>query len=117
MRALMAYLGDCGVPVYLSDAVPYATSFPYITLDVSLPRSPEHRGSLALTLWTAGASANITRLFLYTTLADYFPARGTRFPLEEGLAVIRAGGPIGCVHAGEALGLSMQLDVRFFPSA
>lgn len=114
IRALAAYLQDCGLPLYLTDAVPTGQDFPYLTAEASAPFAPDKRGSLILTLWCAGGMVNTTRLMLHDSLMQHFPARGLCLETEAGLAVLLPG-TARAVQQGEAMGVETALALRFFP--
>lgn len=113
IRALTDELSPCGLPLYLADCVPQGQPFPYLTAAAALPLTGNRQGSITLTLWCAGPSANMTRLVLHDALMQYFPRRGLCLMTDDGLAVLRPG-TSRCVQQGEALGTETVLDVRFF---
>lgn len=113
--ALVNHLSTLGAPVYLADCVPEGASFPYVTLDFAPSLDLCAEGTLAVTAWAAGDTANADRLVLAGDVLRLLPARGIRLASPTGAALIRQKGGVACVRESEARGVRMVYRVQAIP--
>lgn len=116
IRALLSYLSPCGLPVYLADAVPEGSPFPYLTMEAASPLTDKEPGSICLTIWCEGNVANTARLVFHTVLTQYFPSRGMCLLTDDGLIALQPQGLVRLVESGPAKGITLPLSCRLFPT-
>lgn len=114
IRALTARLSVSALPMYLADAVPESAAFPYLTAEVSAPCRMGKPGSVRLTLWATGPNVNQARMVLNTMMTQYFPGRGLVLAGETGRYILLPE-PASLVQSGEARGICVPMEVRFYP--
>ena len=115
LQLLTNRLTGSAIPLFLADAVPENTGFPYMTAEVAAPFRMDQPGSIRLTLWCAGANANQARIVLHTTTAQYFPGRGLVLQGEKGRYILLPEAASN-VQSGEARGVCTPMEVRFYPA-
>ncbi len=113
--ALMNRLAPLDPPVYLADCVPCQAVFPYVTLRFVSPLTPGESGSLTVTVWTEGHTANARRLVLADEVLTLLPPRGLRLTASSGAALLRQKGGASCVQESKALGVQIDYQVQFIP--
>ena len=113
---LMTHLAPLDMPVYLADSVPENTPFPYATAEVKPALAGQDSGTLTLTLWSCGESANAERLTQADTLFALLPARGVRLATDDGVLLLRLKSPAACVQDDAARGLQTVWQLAHIPS-
>lgn len=116
IRVLTARLSGSALPLYLADAVPENTAFPYMTAEVVSPFRMGEAGSIRLTLWCAGPNVNLARMVLHTTMTQYFPGRGLVLQGEKGRYILLPE-TASHVQSGETRGICTPMKVRYYPAA
>ena len=112
---LEAHLAGSGLSLYLADAVPENTPFPYLTAEITATCRAEQTGRIRLTLWCVGDNANLTRMVLHSTLSQYFPHRGITLTAAHGRYILMPG-QLELTQSGAARGLSTDMAVSFYPA-
>ena len=115
-RALSALLSGLDAPLYQADCVPAGAAFPYLTVTMSTPLTPDAAGALTLTLWCHGDAANTERFRLSETLAEHLPSRGLRLSLPSGACTMRLKSGPTPLCSQEALGMKTVWALRCYPS-
>ena len=112
---LNAHLSGSGLSLYLADAVPENTPFPYLTAEITSPCQADQAGSICLTLWCGGDNANLARMVLHSTISQYFPHRGITLTATRGRYILMPG-QIELKQSGDVRGLATDMAVRFYPA-
>ena len=115
-RALVSHLSRLRIPVYLADSVPQGAAFPYITATIEAPLTADHAGTLTLTVWCTGGSANSMRLSHTDALYSLLPCRGACLNADTGSILLRQSGTAACVQDASALGMQSRWTLRYIPA-
>lgn len=113
--ALTAHISGSALPLYLADAVPEKTPFPYLTAEVVSPCRPDAKGSLLLTLWCVGDDANPARMELHSAMMQAFPKRGAVLTSSTGRYILQPERS-ALVQSGAARGVCTTMEIRFYPA-
>ena len=115
--ALHDHLAPLNIPVYLEDCVPEGAALPYITADIRPPLSVHNGGSLTLSCWCQGDTANAQRLSQADLLLTRLPARGCPLAMDAGSVILRQEGTAVCIRKSALQGVKMTWKLQFFPAA
>lgn len=113
--ALLNHLNRLTLPCYLADSVPQGAELPYLTADVRPPLLAGGEGSLTLTCWFTGDTANAQRLRQADQLAALFSSRGTHLSAGSGSLVIKPEGSASCITQHGLQGVTAGFSLQFFP--
>lgn len=115
--ALCEHLAPLNIPVFLEHCVPEGAPLPYITADIRPLLSAHANGSLSLTCWCQGSTANTQRLSQADLLLARLPARGFRLAMDTGAVILRQEGAAVCICNSALQGVKITWKLQFFPAA